>query len=1534
MQLKDFIPETQEPVTLEELTPEKESYKVISEPSNNHVAAQAAMLSPGDVQRTHNLVKSELDNTGKSFTLETMTKRVRDESDVSSKNALWDILGDQEVSPEDKEATALAYAEGFHERFSETHIADTISDTAAEDSFEGATPEMVDLTVDLSAHVSRVNKHKQEMQKMLNAAYLTRDEDTLGKTVTFLESMVPLVTGFKTAKVQRDVGKATGINTDPIQGFLARGNALAEMRDSFESMPLEERMDAAKKLLDVVNSHTNIGLVNGSAYTSVDEIRAALEVGYYTDADKFFDNVFSVIDSVGITSLLTRPFKGLRGSPKLSGDGIATGPVTPTPSVNNRISPVSVSETVKDVNPDKYKEMYELASQNDEVAKAAFGAESKDVVAEVNLPEVAKVTGIKDKVHNAVDKELSTLLTNKKIQEFAEQDGYLYLNPEEHAALIARQTNKFSEATGVIYRDEMSITKDLDGGKTSITRVFGPNQMGWSNGEEALDLTELAVRYEGLERKDLTLLVKDDVGEYVPYKGDTSAPGNYLVSTEEIYSPKPIDMQGFYDPLDVGWTKFMYRLPSLSSGRAGTLTNYIFDPAAIVDPKISSSANVAGEKFVGLEHLLTVDAQEYTKQLHKLDKNSQRIISDTIRDSNSRGISVLSNKRFAVDFTEQEVEALTKWKSVNDTLYTLNNTHAVKTAQARGALVYRDKNLDTTLLVDPVPFKQAQAVKEVYNPTTNQVDILDDVDELYEGRGSLVRLERPMVLDDGKTVDYMRLTDGLEGPFLRKVRDDETLLNYREGHYSIYYKDPFFIDEIVETGNGTIKRAVANLGSVKEANLAYDRLVKTAKEGVTYSKPRRGKEENILTDRWAIQSYGHTPQKLRGSKLEGVIGDIDATQSNILSPIESLARSIKTVSKKTSFRGVLDSYKSQMLESYGKVFPVHPQTKQVMIPEDIRQIRSDEVGLESLVASAKADFNYYQFLQSGYVNSIDDTYKVGMQTLSQLTERYGVVSNALKTASSAKPTGILKNSAHVAYIALNPFRQWIVQSHQAVRLMSVFPKYMASGDGAADAITLITSQRGIAPTKAYLKLSGKTEAQARAMIKAYEDSGLNVAQSSNSMVKEDLIHLTDTTFISKTRAALAKPINVAQELGFGVGESINMAMAWGAHYDRALKSGLPMTRRVLDQIAADARHYTWNMSEVSNMAYQENMLNVVMQYQQVPQKAALQYFNRTLSGKDKAKLAMSDMIMFGLPAGVVSYVVGDLFDGSPETQHIIKRGLEESLINYVLDSDINLKDSVSPFGNGGTAQFFINLSTEGLGKAIANSPAGRLYFGKNPRITDVARSILRVTNVTEDFDTPTTWAGISKQFAQIASGFTNAEKAYHALAAHRKYNSYGIESIGEYNGWESIALAFGLDKVQTPAYWESIIALGDHKKDTDAAVDHWYNENLKHISDEGIATKGDKLDIWLKTMGEANRAWQGNPYAMKRIKFILERDLKNSGQQSLMPKLLKALEWGDTDKVRKLAEDAYINGLGSKEEADQVIQRANDIDEMRKRDKQ
>jgi len=193
-------------------------------------------------------------------------------------------------------------------------------------------------------------------------------------------------------------------------------------------------------------------------------------------------------------------------------------------AVRSQVQPVSLFQNFKDTNVDMARNSFESMTldQSGEAARAYTGTDRTDAIASAMMPEVAHIDGSVANKVAAVDAIAQTRdAIPADLADFIKHDGLTQYLQSEKAAARAWKVNQFQEAVGMTAREEMfqflpDMSKFTDTPQGfSFRGVYGPQNNGFSNAQDALETARFALRNTGIDEAKLSLLRRQG-GSYVP----------------------------------------------------------------------------------------------------------------------------------------------------------------------------------------------------------------------------------------------------------------------------------------------------------------------------------------------------------------------------------------------------------------------------------------------------------------------------------------------------------------------------------------------------------------------------------------------------------------------------------------------------------------------------------------------------------------------------------------------------------------------------------------------------------------------------------------------------------------------------------------------------------------------------------------------------------------------------------------------------------------------------------------------------------
>lgn len=1539
MELNDLKEDTG--LTLEDLKAQETSAVNITSQSASQVAGvEVATGSITSKEQFQALKQGLLSGEARErFILEQEQKRLDILSDAKQETA--NVLVDPSLGDDEKQSylDALQAPDSQYKYKPLDFLAEqaVVSDGAPDE-----TPQTAASRINWADEIGRSNQLKIDQQAIVNALALQRKQSTAASALDLAEYFVPYAEWIDVWKTLGDAEKELGLDAQGNQFLM--GNKRKALFELPKQIPVEDRAKLTQQIIDLIDENDQMIFSDGNNLAAIQNLQGMLVDNDYGDFMRWFDNVTGVLEVVGIFKLPSMIKKFAKGAGVL--DEVSKAEKT---AVKTAVAPSSPKQVIVSANPEQVRKFHKLEIEDEagEASEAISGATREESLADDILPQPEMIPGT---VKNKVKMNVPEYAEPEEFRVARTREGWAFASPAEVAKTREKLTASLEDIEGMdIHKGSTTIAVDEEG-ITTATAFYRPKDSGFKTADEALENAKFAFKHYGLRDEDITLFYKKGDEwiettqkelsarkalregytkakkaidpELKDFEYSVGIKHEYQLRSEDLILDEVLDSGRFFGvPLN-----YLDRFPSVfAKWGQGSLVQNFLDAASVIHPQISVAAGQKFDKSIALRKLYVDHFVGFTKVYKKLSKGRRLKMTNYINEANFKGLRFDEAALRADGFNDTEVQALRDWRKGNDAMFHATNADLVKTLRNKGFKVLKHEGSDTRLVVKPIKRGGVNSNTQYYDVATGKMvdgfDSVEDLDNFYEGGGTLTKLQEPMKVGD-EWIDVIRSDEKSGSSYTRAMRDDEQVLAYRDGYYPVMYDANFFIDKIITLKGGKeIKKTVASARNKKELEQALkgfrdEELDETVESVVYRPRPDRRsdleKEESLDEGSFALNvSGGTSSQRMRGERLKDAAGDLHlAGMSNLEDPLQAVNTSISQLSQRLAVRNYMDTTKRRWIETYAEKLGLKKNKyDEYEWPGDITQVKGSPEVDRQLVADARTMYNYVYSLENSYINGIDEAIKLGVNGIAEIFADLGVtrLEEIFRGVAKSAPTSTAKSAVFKLYLAANPLRQLVIQAHQNVQLAAINPKYMA-GPIAMDLYRIGRAMRG-----------ATDDADAVKMLEELTTSGMMDAVDANNLIRSDLLRLADTTALQKVGTITGKPLNIAQKVGFDKAEQSVLVMSWLAHRDMAIKAGTKLDRRAYDEIAGQARAYTYSMNRAGDMPYNSNSLNVIAQFLQVPHKALLQPLtNRTLNKKQRATLLAWNTVNFGVPTGLMTFIYENMKPGVE--RDILEYGLEDVVLNSVLSAVSGEEQQIdwgdlAPGEWSGMQDFVVALATTAPGDALAKSPAGSLWFGGNPRLTEMFRTTARFFHL-NDYEDPlleTNFVDVSLAFANLFSGASNVFKAKYAYETGKKISSMGNITDPEVTRWEARVTALGFrtkTEEGTRVIMEEIY--GDEKF-TSNDVDIYWNNLKRHITRRGQSLQ--EAEIGAAALREGLRVFDSN-----MPKF----------QQMIISKFQSDATRQDYTVVKKLIE--YM-GVNSKSDTKNLINKLPDSPHKRELNK-
>ena len=1461
--------------------------KVGGATASNLAAQEAIMYSDGSAESYRQLRQELLDEGTRRNYLERRDERRRQDLQQLNQHAP-EILLDPNLDDVEKvgflsgiKEASSTYKESSMDRVLENSII-TPDPKETDDAYEAK--------LNLSDIVGEVNEHKRRQQALINATEMAKDQGVLDKILDLGELMAPFAEWIHVDKLNRElIGEGNAI---------LPGQQKQQIYEYTRSLPLEKRAEITEQIIALVEDHENVVLPDGNDLASLETLHRMMIDNDYSNAERWFDNVVPILDAIGVGELV-RLAKG--GVKAITTSEKATSVAK---SVATDVKPTSVSQVVKEGSPDRARAIHRAIDQDptDEAATALSGTNRDEALAKDLLPEPDVADG---KVPNKVSMD-GPRPEPEDVKTLRNRDARSEITEAEEARVITKVKEDLEDIAGIREHPESMKIRANEDGTTKFSLMYRPKDSGWKTAAAALENAKFAYRSYGLNEENLTLYmrVRD---EWVPTtqkelaarkelrdqysKRRKKIPAelkeiDYAVGIDYDYrfAPEDLQIEGLLS-IKRNWADLFK--PWVANLGQGSVTQHVVDYSSSIHPRIVEPAYAKTDKAVALKKAYVDLFADFTKKYSGISKDRREYVADYIHEANAKGIKFDITDLKARGFNDKEIEALDSWRTGNDAMWYAANDDLVVTLRGKGYNMFVDSNSNTNLIAKPVKRGAVTQNTDIYRSDLNAIVNItkDDLDNFYSGGGTVAKLKSPIEVN-GDYVEYIHVPNKSGAGYLRKIRDNETVLAYREGYYPVMYDANFFIKKFVKTKNGDeIEVTIASAKTKADAEKYVtdmtqnntDPNVRFVNEEDKTSKAERAKR---LSEKAfdVASAAGLSSQRHRGAGLkDATAGAAIDSRQHLRDPLDAVASQVAVLSERASLRRYLETTKRRWMQSYGDQLELPKDFNgNDLFPAKVSDITGKMGANKKMVADARTLFNNINHLENGYANSVDATYKAMMNSTADLISGDAKFKKSLegwmRDSSKGSPTSAAKGAVFKMFLAANPARQILVQSHQTVQLLAINPTYTLKGMP-EDLFRIGRVMRGY-----------KGDPEAAKMWEELRLSGMLDAVDENNLVRNDVQKLADISLGQKIRGAAATPLNVAQKIGFDKGEQMVLVSSWLAHRDMAIKAGKALTPRTYEEIAGKARAFTYAMNKAGDMPYNTNSLAVVAQFLQVPHKALLQPLtNRSLTRTQRGQLLAFNTIMYGIPVGTMSFLYDHMKEGP--VRDTLEHGLEDVLLNGIFTTFTGEQQQLdwgdfAPSDITGMGEFVTALATLNIGQMISNAPATSLFFGGNPRLTNAAKTAARYFHLTDDYDDPeldTKFTDVAIAFGNLFSGFSNGAKARYAWESRKKVSSLGNLTDEDITKFEAFMQFFGIQtKTESGRRRVNEIRYGNSWGDADESdMEIWYRELKSHLTRRGQSLQ--EREIQQRVLSEAWRAFGAKEMKARESLFRrIQNDVKEN----------------------------------------------------------
>lgn len=1202
--------------------------------------------------------------------------------------------------------------------------------------------------------------------------------------------------------------------------------------------------------------------------------------------------------------------------------------------ISGNVQPTSVSQIYKDVNPSKARVAHAavVADTTGRAAELLYGTDRTSALANDILPDI----GGGPRIRHKTEFDGVEVTPDPKILEHIKgaRKGELYASKEEQASAYNKFIKGWKSVTGITPRTAMQTISSIKpemtdvGNGVRINQVYGPKDSGFKDALAGMEVVKNALRNYGVKDSDLTVLSRQPDGLYGPVKdGQDLRNGDFVVQVKYDLSYDPADI-GF-DGYDIkplwGWLPIGdLSITGKLMGPEGGTVQQVLPKFVNIDKNAYSAGVNAADVAGGIQEQFLARANRMAKKWKKLSKDQKNRVDQYIRLANDNEIPFsIPNIRANAGIKDDGIEVLQDWKDIQDTLCVLENADLNKTLRNRGFQYYINKSIGTELLVKPEAKGSRVYGRDYLLPDGTVGKYSDEqIEQLYAEGGYIASLRKPEDFN-GETISHVIVKNNATEGYARRIRDDDTTLGYRHGYYHVKYTDTYYI---TKTENG-VEKTIARADNKTDLNAELNRL-RSMNDGAEYDfKYNRdlGMDARFDFELDIAFNTGRSSQRLRGKRLTRVGHDKTLSDAGMESPLDSMVRSIASISNRVAFRDVLEGEKRRWLSSFKHLLP---KSEQYKFPDKITDIASGKGA-----SNARHAWRHVDALESGYANRIDETAKWFFNTVADVSsdasswkhiDKLGkgkvsgraaleATEKKLRQAAKGSPSGLARFTAFRLFMSSAAAAQAILQTAPAVPILaSLNPLGIGR---VARQFPLLTAWKMGADLTTSMKVaraSGLSLDEMAELIKDYELSGMSAAVSSHSFMADRMAELADKNRLQKLWSAANVPLDISEKIGFRFGEQTLMDLVWLSERDRMSRK---LGRKNLDarersELTVKARALTGDMNRGGDMPYNSNSFSVFLQFMQNPHKIASSLIlgHRNLSRSERLRLAAGYTLTFGVPPVLFIDTIVDTLIPAEEKElaDAVKGGLTNIILNRFLSSlsgepvSIEFSERLQPFSTEPLIDFLGDAIKLSIPEVISGRAAPSLITDGG-RVSNFIQAMLAPL-IPGQYEGVDEMQQIALTFGQMFTGVSNTMKALYAFEMGKLMSAKGATVDEEVSFFEAMAKHAGFQTTDEMRYWEGNIMMWEMSDRPKEDVKQWMDQLFSMYARQGM----DPTDLqhMNKVFSSAMVVWKDRPAIMNLVAEEYKMRLRNN--PDIAAKLIKEAGLYDPAEVNRLLNNTTI----------------------------
>lgn len=876
-------------------------------------------------------------------------------------------------------------------------------------------------------------------------------------------------------------------------------------------------------------------------------------------------------------------------------------------------------------------------------------------------------------------------------------------------------------------------------------------------------------------------------------------------------------------------------------------------------------------KFPELTHKEHIDLFEGLAQFRILNNHFYETSNIAARyDLVERGFtsSIYNNGKY-IGAVKTEFPLFTETQEIPKFVYDLESQQAVPFKKWQGDAI-KPGNFDIT----------GRQLVQLEKPVNTVVDY-----QTYNPDGSLGPIKQVVsAFDFGLTGSKVRIKDALPERVLPKIPGHAPILN--KGLYIVMIEpkeltvNGFYIPDDLDHQAIRVKyRQAIGIAQTKKEFKALK--IELEAQYPNHKILGRDTTDSIkdVQDKIQIHKEKLARAKMRGERLVGLHGVRPPIEEPLGAAIQSYKHTVRTL----AIKDIDYALKREFMREYGHMV----SSKE--FPKSVEEITySSNYSHEEKLRYAKAVslFNYRQSLELlGNWDVVDSVWQHSLHNIADILEKVSLPPHLLKElGNKGLPISTqMRRLASTLTIALNPPKQWFVQTTQMVESLGLKPSDAIANVRQALAIRiaamedsyLLKDYKGTVRHLAWTSTKGfndLTEIEFNTLVDEFKK--LIPTADLNLLVSDmfsDVTKKLDPTALEKTLgiapAAVGTVVETFKRYGFTNAELWNrlnlyiFAMKdWKAKHPGESWM-LPANK---EQIAFDSWQLAGGMSKPGSYKWQsEGSAALILQFVANNFKMSMNMLVKDatiLTPKQVTKLFASKLAFWGafaIPGGAIllSHILDKVED--PETREAIKKiggGIENALWNSAFrlvtgskysnidfssqlsSTDLHLLDAAKNvyyiFDNdpGTEARFPIS---QGVGVILDTFRALNNFYSINKNLTGKEKEVA--------------YLHLTSDFANMVKGWDNTSKAIAAWTLKDIKNKDGVPYGINMSHADALGKFFGMPNADEKVVIEQLLSQSDRSKAIDALAKNWHRYIMKEIAEDNpsdLATKFEKMALF------------------------------------------------------------------------------------------